>query len=144
MTTETKVYSNYEELKLDYIQVAQKFEFLCLEINDVIDEIDENVNLTVDDVYSLLNDKKEKIAKSYLEYQALANKSLDMLNDELKSLENQPISEYYDHLVQIHEEKDQINKEIDYLNEYYDDANNLISSYLKKYEDSLNHNFELE
>ena len=144
MTTETKTYSSYDELKLDYIQSAQNFEFLCLEINNIINEIDDNVNLTIDDVRTTLMDQKEKIAKSYLKYQEYANKSIDMLNDELKSHENQPLSRNFDKLIELNEEKDQINKEIDYLNEYYDDANDLISSYVRKYEISQDSIFDLE
>lgn len=144
MKTEQKIYSNYEEIKVDYMTIAQNFEFACLEINNVFNEIDDNNTLTVDDISTLLHDQKEKIAKAYLEYQAIAQKSIDILNISLKALEDKPLSETFEELVAINEEKDQINKEIDFLNEYYDDANNTIDSYIKKFEASLDSEYSLE
>lgn len=136
MTLNKKEYNNYEEIKVDYIQIAQNLQNNIIELDSVIEQILSNDALSDQEVYNLLNDHLNKIKNAYTDFESIANDSLDMIDAELEILEDFALSECYDKLLYFNEEKDQINKEIDCLTEYFDNAKSLVEKYTKQYDNN--------
>ena len=136
MTLNKKEYNNYEEIKVDYIQIAQNLQINIIELDSVIEQILSNDALSDQEVYNLLNDHLNKIKNAYTDFESIANDSLDMIDAELEILEDFALSECYDKLLYFNEEKDQINKEIDCLTEYFDNAKSLVEKYTKQYDNN--------
>ena len=136
MTLNKKEYNNYEEIKVDYIQIAQNLQNNIIELDSVIEQILSNDALSDQEVYNLLNDHLNNIKSAYTDFESIANDSLDMIDAELEILEDFALSECYDKLLYFNEEKDQINKEIDCLTEYFDNAKSLVEKYTKQYDNN--------